>query len=282
MHPAHESILALVSGLSPQTRGERRLCVLQAFIDDSKEDGDALILAGYIAPVEKWLQFSERWAQALTIRPPIKEFKMAQINIYGDEQYERVRYHYRLIEEFIGTGMVISVDIKAVNRISNEFGLPDDQKNPYYWAWIYMMGALKKHYSGDKKETIEVIFDEQTESKKIFQAWEIIKDEHNGNIAPFENDPMFRSSLKFMPLQAADLLAWWARMKRKKYGSVYKQIWPFPWSEGNPSPNYYWSEMGWYNIRSHIFHSSAKFNNHLFYWPALRNQFVSRYWQFGQ
>jgi hypothetical protein len=34
--------------------------MLQAFIDDSKQDGEVLLLAGYIASEERWAAFSEK------------------------------------------------------------------------------------------------------------------------------------------------------------------------------------------------------------------------------
>ena len=61
---------------------------------------------------------------------------------------------------------------------------------------------------------IDFIFDEQVgEMNRILSAWEEFK-----NLAPVPNNhlgsvPIFRDEKKFLPLQAADMLAWFIRQR---------------------------------------------------------------------
>ncbi len=59
-----ERILALVWGFAGEKRRRRLLGMFQAYIDDSGRGQTPFVLAGYIAPAEKWAEFSDKW-QAL-------------------------------------------------------------------------------------------------------------------------------------------------------------------------------------------------------------------------
>lgn len=52
---------------------------LIAYVDDSAETGDALVLAGYISTAENWVEFSQEWKELLSLRPPWLCFKMNEI-----------------------------------------------------------------------------------------------------------------------------------------------------------------------------------------------------------
>jgi hypothetical protein len=54
--------------------------ILQGCFDDSGDmtTGPVFVLAGMIAPVDKWLAFSNEWAQALIETPYIEYFKCAE------------------------------------------------------------------------------------------------------------------------------------------------------------------------------------------------------------
>jgi hypothetical protein len=61
-------------------------------------------------------------------------------------------------------------------------------------------------------EQIDFIFDDQSEKSVILATW----DEHLDNQTPevrshYGSTPRFENDQKFLPLQAADLWAWWVR-----------------------------------------------------------------------
>jgi len=253
MHPAHEQVLALVSGLSLAKRAERRLCVLQAYIDDSGEAGKVLILAGYLATVEQWLRFSERWQQALDMSPPWLVFKMRAIDMKIPEQRERAEYHYRIIEEFLPGGFCVAIPIKPLKLVCEELNIGLRWRRPYYMAWIAVISVFRKFYTkGGWKQSLDLIFDEQIESKIVLEAYDILTMKQNGDMAPFKNRPIFRNDEEFLPLQAADLLAWWARKRWLEKETFVDMNWLFPWEGRTPAPDYIFSEMTEDQIREHM------------------------------
>jgi len=59
-------------------------------------------------------------------------------------------------------------------------------------------------------EPIDFIFDDQSEKGNILSMWELFKFAASSRIRPLLGEtPTFRNDEKVMPLQAADLYAWW-------------------------------------------------------------------------
>ena len=52
--------------------------MFQAYVDDSGnyQHSPVLVLAGFVASVEKWLEFADDWQRMLDMRPKIEYFKM--------------------------------------------------------------------------------------------------------------------------------------------------------------------------------------------------------------
>ena len=74
-----DRILELVCGLANPHRDRKPLLMLQAYVDESKEDGDQiLVFAGYVAPATKWLPFSDEWAECLFAPPGTDYLKNAR------------------------------------------------------------------------------------------------------------------------------------------------------------------------------------------------------------
>jgi hypothetical protein len=61
-------------------------------------------------------------------------------------------------------------------------------------------------------EKIDFIFDEQTEKKVIYRIWdEFAETRPDSYRVTLGNTPRFENDQDFLPLQAADFWAWWAR-----------------------------------------------------------------------
>jgi len=226
--------------------------MLIGYIDDSKADDKVLILAGYIANDQQWTGFSYRWAEALTMKPPCPLFKMRQIDLSVPSQMKRAQYHYRIIEEFIPFGFCVAIPIPPLAKVTEELRIAPKFRNPYYLAWLVTISFFRNSYlySG-WTQPIDLVFDVQAESKLVLEAWKIMT-EQNENMEPFKNPPIFRSDNDSMPLQAADLLAWWARKNWVEHGTFNNQKWLFPWEERDPGPDYLFQEINEDGIRKHF------------------------------
>jgi hypothetical protein len=208
--------------------------VLQAYVDASgKGDPRFLVIAGFIATEETWEQFSKAWKARLDCAQ-MPYFKMNQMA----HRPEIAGWFYRLIEEFeikasvacvINTAELVEVEKSIIYPayIRN----PNSADNPYYWGFKYVVGILAQYQRKlNLLEPIDFIFDDDSEKTKIPRAWEFLKKSARGDISALMGDmPIYRDDVKTMPLQAADLYAWWA-FKWQREGIVdWATTQPFPW-----------------------------------------------------
>src|SRR5215216_3948043 len=100
-------------------------------------------------------------------------------------------------------------------RTSASSGVSSGKKNtpetPYYITLIDLVIQLKRVATRiGLTERIEFIFDEQMmEKRQIRDAWDGIKITRPDIAAHLGNEPRFEKDDDFLPLQAADKLAWW-------------------------------------------------------------------------
>jgi hypothetical protein len=228
--------------------------VLQAYFDDSKQDGNVLILAGHIATVEQWMAFADRWKQALTMsKPKWNVFKMSSVCLKDPVQLERAEYHCRIIEEFVQGAFCIAIPIKPLAKVIAEYRIHPQYSNPYYLAWLLVVSNFRNFRDyGGWTETIDVYFDKQSEERFVQRAWETLADRYGGDIGPFRNAPMFRSDEEFLPLQAADFLAWWARKNWIEHGTFNNEASLFPWEPCERMTPTMYVQMDEQGIRKHL------------------------------
>jgi len=214
--------------------------MLQAFIDDSRTGSvhtkhGIFVLAGYMASVPQWLRFNKEWQAVLDLAPKWAAFKMSQArHHYGALTDERLEQFHRVIEGNVQAAVRASVDLDAYYRF---FGEPKDKKNPlrnpYYVLLFDLVIQLKRilpHMELDDNE-VEFIFDEQmTEKAAIQEAWRDIGKFRPDIAAHLGNEPKWEKEETYLPLQAADEIAWWTRRHREETqaGKLLTQI---PWKQ---------------------------------------------------
>jgi hypothetical protein len=204
----------------------------QAFIDESESGpGGEFILAGHIAPAEQWALLSKEWEQMLPFGTLADDgsyhFKMSEMGA-SPERMSRVPAFYRLIEKYVTVSISCRVNLadfaNAKNRLKEaterqnifvDFG---DWLNPYFYSFRMLMDRF---HAGREQlsdpipltENVDFYFDERLVEKKIIHAaWDGIMDSMPSDARKYYgSDPRFEDDRKFLPLQAADLWAWWVR-----------------------------------------------------------------------
>jgi len=238
-------VLALVAGMRPEQRLGRRFAVLQAYIDESSK-GDLFVMAGYIATVENWMAFADEWASLLALGPPhflrISEFHMNQMTSpLGLEQSE---IFYRVIEKHLHVYVSCVVNIGELRRVFDETNWPDwlDNlkylRNEYFVAFDQIVRGLALH--GGKlgiDGPVDFFFDDNQNKKKCMEAWDLLKRHGHPAFRPLLGEtPGFRDSAKFMPVQAADMIAYWLRDTLHRVPITDPGFKPkFPWDEKSKS-----------------------------------------------
>ncbi len=222
---------------------------MQAYVDDSTGSGAVMVLAGYVATVPQWLDLTQRWERALAMEPPLRVFKMNKLK--QEHNRERVEYFYRIIEETVAAGFYIAIPIEAHAKVCAEFRVAARYRSPYYMAWILLISVFRKlHTHTAGHPPLDLIFDNQKEEQFVTKAWHILKARQKGDVAPFRSTPVFKDDEDVLPLQAADLLAWWARKSWIKHKG-FDGEWLFPW-EKRSNLVYAYSEMDEDKIRKHF------------------------------
>jgi hypothetical protein len=101
---------------------------------------------------------------------------------------------------------------------------------PYYLWFRYITGLLAGwQHKLNLLEPIDFIFDDDSEKVKIPVGWELMKSTAMPEISCMMGDtPIFRDDKKTMPLQAADLYAWWAFKWQREGIEGWAKNLPFP------------------------------------------------------
>jgi hypothetical protein len=231
--------------LDPLLRLRWRFAVLQAFVDDSGSDrqGPVYLLAGYVSAVESWEKFSISWRKILDEEPSIEYFKMreaesrkgqfegwledridakiaALIPVIVEHATTRIecifwQEHYdAAIKWFLGE-MRSKMNPLDFNKIKDLF------EDPYFLAFDLIMSDYGNRLAAAQSdEIVDFIFDEQVgQGPRAVKWWRSMCD--LGIIAAYEkyfpNEPIHRNEKLFLPLQAADMIAWQTRRRLDEY-----------------------------------------------------------------
>jgi hypothetical protein len=172
----------------------------------------------------------------------------------GEETGERVVWHYRLIEKYAAAAICVAVPRQPLIRAVSDLRLPAGYANPYYLAWRALIRVcLDWQYKAGTREPIDFIFDTQSEAFRLLLGWEGYQNNLPDDVKELvRNVPIFRHDDDFMPLQAADLLAWWMRRRYSRLGTVLGHSFPFPWQQGRDGPNMLQAEYTERGIRTQL------------------------------
>jgi hypothetical protein len=142
------------------------------------------------------------------------------------ERMSRVPGFYRLIEKHVAVSLSCRINVGELRRATERVVVAGAYLN---WAelaepYFASFRALMDHFHARRREmerntpelppdaAIDFYFDEHTDKKKVRAMW----DGYMGRRPPeqrrlFGNEPRFENDRRFLPLQAADLWAWWVR-----------------------------------------------------------------------
>ena len=178
-----------------------------------------LVLAGYIAPTQEWRSFSIEWQRLLEMGPPhhlrLDAFKMQERRA----DMERCGWFYRVIEEHVTAAVSCTISIGGLEKAVREFPWPfklenrEALENPYYFGFKAITDMLAQHqYQLRIAEPVNFIFDDAFEKKHCLAAWDRLKQYSRPEVSALMGDtPSFETDDACLPLQAADLYAYWVR-----------------------------------------------------------------------
>lgn len=217
-----------LAGLPSAERKRRLVLPLGAYIDDSGSgDPPVFVLAGFIARAERWLDFNDRWREALDGPPHIKYFKMKDAfaltnEFLGWDAPSRDRLIHRLVKIISDTALfgfaniVYHEDYRAAFR-----GKITKQMDSPYWLMYHftIRIVLRCLLEREIDEPVSLVFDEQNAQTDQVQAvWSLfLRELPDRERRLLAGRPDHRSEMEALPLQAADLLAWHIRRSYEEY-----------------------------------------------------------------
>jgi hypothetical protein len=198
------------------------VAVLKAFIDDSGSGGDSpwYVLAGYLGTVEGWDLFDDEWKEVLDKPPRIEYFKSSEAeSLRPDGQWAGVSKEQRnakidALIQVIGRCTRRAVCARMRQHDYDKFvkgKIPAAWDSPYYFLSTFVVGAAIniERRDGDS-ESVDFVFDkDQTHEKGIktlLPALMPLQSLHGSLVNITREDEKI-----FLPLQAADLVAWQIR-----------------------------------------------------------------------
>jgi len=225
-----------ISVVHPRTARAKVIVMLKAFFDESgiDERPKVLAIAGFIADVDVWADFTGKWASALTTpkHEPMTEFKTYDC-VHGVGEFSVPRWSFadRLAVAGGLVNIIADTDMMAIGScVVKEQLKPwleidyfrDKVSHPYYLCFehcIQMAINWTRKYSqaAGRKERVTLVFDENEEfSIEAGKAYNNYK-----NSQEWGDDVIsmsFLSSKASPALQAADLIAYGtSNLALKKY-----------------------------------------------------------------
>ncbi|MGB3214469.1 MAG: DUF3800 domain-containing protein, partial [Alphaproteobacteria bacterium] len=257
-------MIGLVSGFK---KWGKFFLVLQAYIDESEDDdsGGVFCLAGYLAPVVNWRAFSQEWKTLLDMKSPaygpaMPYFKMSEMAC-SQIRREKAYLFYQRIESNVSASISICFKKSDFTAALSYFGLSNvnDIKNPYIFSFKLLLTYFYHH----KKELsifepVDFIFDEKTESSSINKVWDLLMNDDSNYIREIMGGrPLFENDKLVLPLQAADLYAYWVRRWMNEGHEELENL-RFPWKVKREIPSLvmYPKEQDFLSILDHMLHST--------------------------
>jgi hypothetical protein len=218
-----------LSGLSTDARQRRLLLPLQAFIDESGVEGTdpVIAFAGFFGQAQRWAEFSDEWRRWANASPSVDYLKMNEAAKLTGE-FRQWNPHDRdvklegfidIIRRFPEKAIYATLDVSALRArpyyTSNMVG------SGYFGMFFSVLaGVCYEMLEADAFpiEPAEIIFDEHViYGPRIQLHYPFLRtiliekyDQELERVLP--KQPLFKDDREFLPLQAADVIAWLFRM----------------------------------------------------------------------
>jgi hypothetical protein len=183
------------------------------------------VFSGHVASAESWASFSREWEEMLPYSSRDKSgnfnFKMSQMAA-NPERMERVKAFYKIIAKYVPVSLSCFINhqeaVNAQNRIlidgTMSFKFQGDFFDLLFQGLVRTFNETRNVISDvvPANEPVDFIFDNMSKKRRVWDNWDNWINSMNPEIRKrFGTSPRFEDDSEFLPLQAADLWAWWVR-----------------------------------------------------------------------
>jgi hypothetical protein len=200
---------------------------LTAYCDESGTQGHDFVIAGYLASASDWDAVEETWNEALGIAG-LSEFRMSDCH-HGHGEFKDRDDRIELREKFLSIidsanvdGFAVRIDLETFGGVQRK--LESSIRPRFNEEYLHGFSALTQFMADlvtdqPRDERIGFVFDENDQFRgralEMFEAMKVmpaITYRHRLGGISFENSKLF------VPLQAADTLAY--RVHRDHFGAL--------------------------------------------------------------
>jgi Protein of unknown function (DUF3800) len=198
---------------------------LTAYMDDSGSDktSPVYVLGGVVLPTEWWVSLSEEWSGVLGAPPRIDYFKGSEVgdrdkgpfkDFTGEQRQHKVESLIDVLCERHPLAFSASVKWSVFEKFQQKYNPLPGCNDPYFFLYYNIIALAAQYGQRESNPTpVDFVFDEHGKIGQAVHNWYSFFDRH---IPPelhtfLGKDPVFRDEKKCLPLQAADLFAWYGR-----------------------------------------------------------------------
>ena len=194
--------------------------MLKAFFDvsGSLNQKPNIVMAGYISTVERWEKFSDEWQAALDLPPAIKYFKVREALLLR-EQFDgwsrqdadaRAEYFTNAATNYpIGGFAVIIPASLYLQYVRGR--IPEEMDHPFYFVFLACIELVSKTIgSMGITGPVDFVFDTENlepTARFLLEQFKRWPWKHSDIVGELD----FRDDTKVLPLQSADMAAWFLR-----------------------------------------------------------------------
>lgn len=211
--------------------------MLQAFVDDTigPSGQRQIYLAAYVHTAEMWAAFSDAWDAELKAEPAIDYFKMVEAQNRRDQfkgfseakRTKKVFALARVIQRFRPWAVHARLSHLRFDELVKPFA-PHPLATPYHPLFFAIIfGVARVHNYLGLNVPCDFVLDQQDGlPRKVLPFLDTAKEALPEEVRKLiGNTPIFRDDRDFLPLQAADLLAWHTRrFHEENYPSEYEGL----------------------------------------------------------
>lgn len=205
--------------------------MLTAYFDDSYNNpgGGPYVLAGFVSTGEKWEEFSKDWGNLLprygVLKPKTDRyhFKMNEMAA-NRERMARVPAFQRVVEEHSLMAICCCINRNDLAAAMDRIQIPSvnfewgDFTNDFLFTFRCLMDMFHNRRNVSNEVLgdgvpVQFIFDNQMGEEPIVKAfWDAYQRSRRPEVRRlYAEKPRFEDDEDFLPLQAADMWAWWVR-----------------------------------------------------------------------
>jgi hypothetical protein len=237
-------VRALVSGLPRPIRLRRYVLVLQVCIDDSRtepDQGPTFLLAGFMTRVRTWERFSDEWRAYCNEKPRVAFVKgkhaferSGPFKGWTVDQRDRKLLGFAsIIEKFKLKGVVCLINHNHFKTHPGRIRFGEDAlfRTPEYTAVSAVTCAvLGSILRSPTEEKVSFVYDERVVTRReLADGYQsICKALPQRAVKLIAHEPQFQNDKEFMPLQAADLFAYYVgreTYERSRKRQLESAIW---------------------------------------------------------